>query len=40
MEPRLRAELTSLDSKLDDLGHRRAELLDLIERVAEPSPRR
>ncbi|MET8799761.1 MerR family transcriptional regulator [Nocardia sp. NPDC004568] len=33
MEPTLRAELTALDGKLDDLRHRRTELLDLIERV-------
>ncbi|WP_416563805.1 MerR family transcriptional regulator [Nocardia testacea] len=33
MEPALRAELTTLDGKLDDLRHRRTELLDLIERV-------
>ncbi|MGW5387956.1 MerR family transcriptional regulator [Nocardia sp. NPDC003963] len=33
MEPILRAELTTLDGKLDDLRHRRTELLDLIEHV-------
>lgn len=33
MEPALHAELTTLDGKLDDLRHRRTELLDLIERV-------
>ncbi|MGI5222766.1 MerR family transcriptional regulator [Nocardia sp. CA-290969] len=40
MEPTLRTELTALDGKLDDLRHRRTELLDLIERVAPPSPAR
>ncbi|NUP29064.1 MAG: MerR family transcriptional regulator [Nocardia sp.] len=33
MEPTLRAELTALDGRLDDLQHRREELLGLIERV-------
>ncbi|MGW6335864.1 MerR family transcriptional regulator [Nocardia rhamnosiphila] len=33
MEPTLRTELTALDGKLDELQHRRTELLDLIERV-------
>jgi DNA-binding transcriptional MerR regulator len=32
-EPILRAELSALDSRLDDLRHRRTELLGLIERV-------
>ncbi|GGL29088.1 MerR family transcriptional regulator [Nocardia jinanensis] len=33
MEPALRAELAALDSKLDDLRHRRSELLGLIEHI-------
>ncbi|MGW5755290.1 MerR family transcriptional regulator [Nocardia rhamnosiphila] len=34
MEPILRTELSALDGKLDDLRHRRTELLGLIDRVA------
>ena len=34
MEPVLRTQLTALDDRLDDLRHRRTELLDLIGRVS------
>lgn len=39
MEPLLRAELTTLEGKLDDLRHQRAELLDLLEGSPRPAPR-
>ncbi|WP_459548221.1 MerR family transcriptional regulator [Nocardia sp. X0981] len=39
MEPILRAELSTLEGKLDDLRHQRAELLDLLGNPDHPVPR-